>query len=213
METTVKNNGQAKVTKNVKEDKTPKFVAGNPVNKVSKNAEEKKENKAQTENSGFVNVNEEAKKQHTENGMPAQATPATEAPQTTVSQEDTPQAEPTKKEIKAALVAQIAEQRAKLERHIQLGDLLARKIKQRDNLSNVITTLKAFEINLKENEEVTDSNFYQGCQLTIKDDKGETFVTKNSTIIQGVAGQVLDLCTDKMEEVETEILNMIPAEI
>lgn len=41
METQVKQNGQAKVAETVKTDKTPKFVAGNPVNAVAKAQEEK----------------------------------------------------------------------------------------------------------------------------------------------------------------------------
>lgn len=44
METNVKANGQAKVN-TVKADKTPKFVAGNPVNAVAKAQEEKAEEK------------------------------------------------------------------------------------------------------------------------------------------------------------------------
>ncbi|WP_448635183.1 hypothetical protein [Pedobacter panaciterrae] len=44
METNVKNNGQAKVVNTVQADKTPKFVAGNPVNVVAK-AQEKTEGK------------------------------------------------------------------------------------------------------------------------------------------------------------------------
>jgi len=39
METKVTENGQAKVN-TVKADKTPKFVAGNPINEVSKKGEE-----------------------------------------------------------------------------------------------------------------------------------------------------------------------------
>lgn len=44
METNVKNNGQAKVVNTVQADKTPQFVAGNPVNAVAK-AQEKVESK------------------------------------------------------------------------------------------------------------------------------------------------------------------------
>jgi hypothetical protein len=49
METKVKENGQAKVANTVQADKTPKFVAGNPVNAVAKGQEEKQEAKPQTE--------------------------------------------------------------------------------------------------------------------------------------------------------------------
>ena len=44
METKAKNNGQA-IVNTVKADKTPKFVAGNPVNEVSKADETKADKK------------------------------------------------------------------------------------------------------------------------------------------------------------------------
>jgi len=47
METKAKNNGQAKVANTVQADKTPKFVAGNPVNTVGKAQEQKEESKPQ----------------------------------------------------------------------------------------------------------------------------------------------------------------------
>lgn len=49
METKVKENGQAKVANTVQADKTPKFVAGNPVNAMAKGLEEKQEAKPQVE--------------------------------------------------------------------------------------------------------------------------------------------------------------------
>jgi hypothetical protein len=119
--------------------------------------------------------------------------------------------EPSKVEIKASIAEKIAEQRAILERHIKLGDDLARKTRHRDNLKNIITTLEEFELQLKDNVDETDGNYYQGCLLTIKDDNGKTFTTKNPTIIRGVAEQVNTLCTEKLEEVEMDIVNLIPA--
>lgn len=47
METKVKENGQVKVVNTVQADKTPKFVAGNPVNAVAKAQEQKEEPKPQ----------------------------------------------------------------------------------------------------------------------------------------------------------------------
>lgn len=119
--------------------------------------------------------------------------------------------EPTKLEIKAGFAEKMAAQKEILERHIRLGDELARKIKHRDNLTTIIKSLDKFELNLKNESEETESNYYQGCVLTIKDDNGETFITKNPTIIKGVAEQVGSLCTDKLKEVETDIVNLIPA--
>lgn len=173
MDTKENENGQAKIANTVKPDRTPKFVAGNPVNAVSKAKDENPE-------ITFLDVVQTS-------------------------------AGPTKKEIKANFAEKIAEQKAILERHIKLGDDLARKTRHRDNLKNIITTLDEFELQLKDNVDETDGNYYQGCLLTIKDDNGKTFTTKNPTIIKGVAEQVSSLCTEKLEEVEMDIVNLIPA--
>lgn len=121
------------------------------------------------------------------------------------------QAEPSKIEIKNSIAEKIAEQRAILERHIKLGDNLARMIKYRDNLTGLISTLDHFEIVLKNGMEELENNQYQGCSLTITDDKGNSFTVRNSAIIKVVAEQVNTLFTDKLKEVETDIVNLIPA--
>lgn len=139
-----------------------------------------------------------------------EAAPKTETikPEATAEQAKT---EPTKKELKASFAAKIAEQRAILERHIELGDKLNRKIRHRDNLTAIITTLKEFEVSLKDNEEGTENNHFQGCLLTIQDDKGKTFTTKNPTLIKEVAEDVKTFCADKLREVDLDIINLIPA--
>ncbi|WP_130857946.1 hypothetical protein [Olivibacter jilunii] len=140
--------------------------------------------------------------------VPAQAEQPKEevAPKT-----ETITSEPTKKELKASIAAKIAEQKAILERHIELGDKLNRKIRHRDNLTAIITTLKEFEVSLKDNEEETENNHFQGCLLTIQDDKGKTFTTKNPTLIKEVAEDVKTFCTDKLRDVDLDIINLIPA--
>lgn len=184
METKVKAGAEVKGTNALADKKAPQFVAGNPVNVVSQKGDTDKEPKEESGTGGFVDAGQEAEK---------------------------PKIEPSKMEIKASIAEKIAEQRAILERHIKLGDDLARKIRHRDNLKNIITTLEEFELVLKDNADETDGNYYQGCLLTIKDDNGKTFTTKNPTIIKGVAEQVNSLCSEKLEEVETDIVNLIPA--
>lgn len=63
METKVKDNGQAKVVNTVQADKTPKFVAGNPVNAVAKANEQKQEIKGQVEINTPVAVTNEGKQE------------------------------------------------------------------------------------------------------------------------------------------------------
>lgn len=139
-----------------------------------------------------------------------EATPTAETAKLNAKAEQA-KAEPTKKELKASIAEKIAEQRAILERHIELGDKLNRKIRHRDNLTAIITTLKEFEVSLKNDEDGTESNHFQGCLLTIQDDKGKTFTTKNPTIIKEVAENVKNLCADKLKEVDLDIINLIPA--
>ncbi|WP_448103497.1 hypothetical protein [Pedobacter panaciterrae] len=61
METNVKNNGQAKLVNTVQADKTPKFVAGNPVNAVAKAQEQKEEGKEEETKKPVVVSQEVAK--------------------------------------------------------------------------------------------------------------------------------------------------------
>ncbi|RZK38626.1 MAG: hypothetical protein EOO90_21705 [Pedobacter sp.] len=119
--------------------------------------------------------------------------------------------EPSKINIKNSITEKIAEQRAILERHIKLGDNLARMIRYRDNLTGLIATLDHFEIALKNGMEELENNQYQGCSLTITDDKGNSFSVRNSAIIKVVAEKMNDLFADKLKEVETDIVNLIPA--
>lgn len=81
-----------------------------------------------------------------------------------------------------------------------------RKKIHRDRLRFTIDTLEEFEVELKDDAEETDSNYYQGCHLTIDDDKGNEFKTKNPFIIQTVAQYVKNLCIERLEEIEAEIV-------
>ncbi|RZJ76756.1 MAG: hypothetical protein EOO45_01200 [Flavobacterium sp.] len=77
METKAKDNGQAKVANTVQADKTPKFVAGNPVNTVGKAQEQKEEAKSQ----GAELVKPEASKLEIKAGL-AEQKPALNLEQT-----------------------------------------------------------------------------------------------------------------------------------
>ncbi|QDW25134.1 hypothetical protein FFJ24_010050 [Pedobacter sp. KBS0701] len=96
-----------------------------------------------------------------------------------------------------------------LDSTIKLALDLTRRINQRGKLLETIGTLEAFEVAQQDNAEETDVNFYQGCTLTIEDDNGREFSTKNPFIIKAVAADVNRLCVDKLAEIESEIF--IPA--
>lgn len=83
-----------------------------------------------------------------------------------------------------------------------------RKI-QRDKLLGTIGTLDAFEVAQMDEEDAEENAKFQRCDLTIEDDKGNEFSTKNPFIINAVAKYINTLCVDKLAEIEGEIF--IPA--
>jgi flagellar biosynthesis GTPase FlhF len=123
-----------------------------------------------------------------------------EAPKTETEQ---PKAEPTKTEIKEQLAQQ--KPALNLEGTLKLVEELHRRKIQRDKLLDTIDTLETFEVSQKDDAEETDSNHFQGCQLTIEDDQRREFTTKNPFIIKKVAGYINALCLDRLAEIEGEI--------
>lgn len=116
---------------------------------------------------------------------------------------EAPKAEPTKMEIKEQLKEE--KPAMNLEATIKLALDLNRRINQRGKLLETIGTLEAFEVAQKDDAEETESTPFQGCELTIEDDKGREFTTKNPFIINAVAKMVNTLCVDKLAEIEGEI--------
>lgn len=96
-----------------------------------------------------------------------------------------------------------------LEGTLKLVEELHRRMVQRGRLVHTIDNLDRFELEQKEEAEDTTSNYYQGCELEITDDKRNKFSTKNPVIIKAVATFVRDLCTNRLGEIEAEIT--IPA--
>lgn len=122
---------------------------------------------------------------------------------TIVAIAETPKAEPTKIEIKEQLKEE--KPAMNLEATIKLALDLNRRINQRGKLLETIGTLETFEVAQKDDAEETDSTHFQRCELTIEDDKGREFTTKNPFIINAVAKMVNMLCVDKLAEIEGEI--------
>jgi hypothetical protein len=77
---------------------------------------------------------------------------------------------------------------------------------KRDKFITTIQNLDAFEIDLKKEAEETDSNYYQGCQLTIEDDNHRKFITKNPIIIWTVAQQITSICEGRLAELEAKLV-------
>lgn len=173
METKAKQNGQTKVAKTVADKKAPQFVAGNPVNALSKKGEESKA---------------------PENPKPEETKPQANAP---TSQEA------SKKEIKAHFAE--TKPAPNLEQTLKRIKDLSRLSNQREKLIGTIDDLQAFEIKQEDEAEETSLNHFQRCELTIRDDNGDTFSTKNPFIIDQVSKNIASLCLGKLTEVEAQI--------
>ncbi len=111
-------------------------------------------------------------------------------------------AEPAKEEPKAEL----EKQPRNLEQTIKYLEELHNLKTTRDRYLKTIGNLDAFEIDLKKETDDADGNYYQGCSLTIEDDKGKKFSTKNPLIIWTVAQEVTDICEGKLAEVEAKLV-------
>ena len=162
------------------------------------------------ENANQVDPDKEEQKAKTETVKPVAGKTEVQAKEETkavavVAEE--PKAELTKIEIKEQLKEE--KPAMNLEATIKLALDLNRRINQRGKLLETIGTLEAFEVLQKDDAEETDSTHFQGCELTIEDDKGREFTTKNPFIINAVAKMVNTLCVDKLAEIEGEIF--IPA--
>lgn len=178
METIVKDKKDEKVNNAPKtnpvteENKSPKFVAGNPVNKEnSKPAEAEK-------------PKEEPK-----------AEPAKTAQQPQAEQVKTGEVKPEPKKIVL-----------NLEGTLKFIEEMHRKAKQRIKLQETIKNLDDFEVELRDEADSADTNYYTGCTLTIVDDRNRKFETKNPTIIWTVAQLVNNMCVDKLAEIEAGIV-------
>ena len=141
---------------------------------------------------------------------PAQAT---EQPKEIVQAENSskivaeqPKAEEPKK---AAEEVKPAKPVLNLESTLKLVEELHRRKVQRDKLMDTIQSLEAFEVNQKDEAEESGITNYSRCELTIADDKGKSFTTKNPVIIFHVTQYVNALCIDKLAQIEAGII--IPA--
>jgi len=120
----------------------------------------------------------------------------TEAPKAEVKPEV--KAEPVKEDPKKIVL--------NLEGTLKFIEELHRKAKQRTKLQETIKNLDEFEVELRDEADTTDTNYYNGCVLTIEDDNRRKFETKNPTIIWTVAQLVNNMCVDKLAEIEAGIV-------
>jgi hypothetical protein len=168
-----------------KKDNNAAFVNANPVNKDSK---------PQTEPAGPAEVKTETSK--------------ADAPKAETVKTDAPKAEAPKAEV--APVAEGKPEPKKivlnLEGTLKFIEEMHRKAKQRTKLQDTIKNLDDFEVELRDEADTADTNYYNGCVLTIEDDNRRKFETKNPTIIWTVAQLVNNMCVEKLAEIEAGIV-------
>jgi hypothetical protein len=178
METKTKDNGQAKVASTVQADKSPKFVAGNPVNKISEKEEAKPVQDPKAGESGFVNVNK----------LEEQKGDATAKPE----------AKAQAAEHKPAL---------NLEQTLKLVAELAKKTALRDKYSGYIDDLSAFVIAQNDEDDMAkDAANFKSCELVIRDGQGHDFRTTSAMVIAGTVSFMSGRFTERLAEVESEIV-------
>jgi len=161
------------------ENKTKSFIHGNPVNEVS--------------------TPKEAEKPKEEVKAVVAEQPAAEVKK----------AEPIAEAPKAEVKAEPVKFSLNLEGTLKLVEELHRRKVQRDKLLETIQNLEAFEVNQKDEAEESGTSNFSRCELTIEDDKGKSFSTKNPVIIFHVTQYVNALCVDKLAQIEAGII--IPA--
>jgi hypothetical protein len=176
------NNEVKQVNPVTEENKKTAFVAGNPVNKDSAKPEAVKE----TPKVEALKPKEE---------------PKTEAPK--AQKQEAPQAEPVEAEVVKAEPKKFV---LNLEGTLKFIEEMHRKAKQRIKLQETIKNLDDFEVELRDEADSADTNYYTGCMLTITDDRNRKFETKNPTIIWTVAQLVNNMCVDKLAEIEAGIV-------
>jgi hypothetical protein len=145
-------------------------------------------------------LNGEAKKDEPKKAETPAPVQATEQPKETSKAEEPKKVAEEVKPAKPVL---------NLEGTLKLVEELHRRKVQRDKLMETIQNLEAFEVNQKDEAEESGITNYSRCELTIADDKGKSFSTKNPVIIFHVTQYVNALCIDKLAQIEAGII--IPA--
>lgn len=112
---------------------------------------------------------------------------------------DNPKAEETTAEV-------IEPKRAlNLEQTLKLVEDLHLKKRQRDRLEFSISELNSFVV-AKKQEDLDDKSYYQGCEITLKDDDRREWKTKNPVIIREVIEYLNIRFTEKLTELEASII-------
>lgn len=92
-----------------------------------------------------------------------------------------------------------------LEQTLKLVEDLHLKKRQRDRLEFSINQLNSFVVDKKQ-EDLDDKSYYQGCEITLKDDHRNEWSTKNPVIIRDVIEYLNIRFLEKLTELEATIV-------
>ena len=174
-------------------------------------------NPSRTENRPNITGKEAKQDEHLKDEKPAEA-PKVEAAPTGEAKAGDPatvdnQPANTAPEHKEQLVNEAPKGEVKyikpslnLEQTLKSVGNLHRLTIQRLALIARIKTLKEFEVKLIEENDQLENNPYQGCKLSIKDDKGREFTTNTPNLIRMVTQYIFDACHEKLGEIEAHIV-------
>jgi cell pole-organizing protein PopZ len=198
MKTTVIGNDKAKNNQSLKTDIRPSLTgkeakdeASNKDTAKTPQGEETKASEAKTDSAPTVD------------NQPANVAEAPKAEELKPGEEAKPQAEPTKKELKESFAQQAMRS---LDQTVSIVLALGNKIKQRDKYRFNIDTLNAFKINQVDEDEDTGNTSYQRCELTITDDQGNEYTTKNPLVIAATVEFMSNRFMERLAEIEAEIV-------
>ncbi|GEM_PF-989866 len=109
---------------------------------------------------------------------------------------------------KADLKQQVKQEKPvhNLEATLELLEELQKKMRKRGTLVNTIDKLNKFEFDLEQEEDELGGNQFNDCSLLIRDDNNNRFETKNPVVIEAVSAFIKDICTDKLAEIEANIV-------
>lgn len=175
-------------------------------------------NAPRTENRPNITGKEAKQDEHLKDEKPAEA-PEVEATPTAEAKAGDPATVDNQpaNTAPAGQTQQVAEEAPKGEvRYIKPALNLEQTLKSVGNLHRLtiqrlaliarIKTLEEFEVKLIEENDQLENNPYQGCKLSIKDDKGREFTTNTPNLIRMVTQYIFDACHEKLGEIEAHIV-------
>lgn len=108
--------------------------------------------------------------------------------------------------IEEAQVIEPQNHKPNLEETSKIISSLHEKIRHVTRLGFYIDRLDEFEIEQKDEDLLKQDHYYQGCTLTIRDDKRKEFELKNPVLIGKVIDFLGGLLQDRRSEIEAEII-------